>query len=559
MDALIKKYNSHTTSFFDLYGGSFFLSISITLIFFILISYFYSLSRFEEIKNDWDKERCKPTVMPFAGIIRDDLNDDNITANNFKECMRESVGDVSEYALKPMMTIFANVLNVKSMLLNSSNIIKNRLNDIHNAAFGGAGSIKNMILSRFGSVLIPLQLMIMYMKDTLNKVQGSMMAVIQFIGGTMFMLRDSISFMRKMLLRLIAFVARTVLELLALALGLALSLQFIPAVAAGVTAQVGTVVLLILGVFSAIFMPYIDALVNATSTSLESTGCFDENTHIPMANNKIKKISKIEPGEKMRNGSIVTSVMKVDAANIDMYLYNGVYVSQYHRVKIATFDKNTNQHNIQYIPVCKLKDAKRVHHYKKAFIFCINTTSKEIEINNTIFTDWDDLDKDELFEIQSNTGKYLYKKELNKVLDGGFHKNTVLTLNNGNKIKISDIEPGMYLQDNSKITAVVKMRAEHLPLKVIEIKPNETICLSQNTDDVEFNDMDDMDDMNDDIKKKEMINSSNVKYVNTNKKVVILDKFYKEKYLYHLVTDTGYLHIHNLYFKHYNDNMEKFL
>lgn len=537
MDELIKKYNSHTSSFFDLYGGSFFLSISIVIIFFILISYFYSLSRFDEIKDNWDTERCKPTVMPFASMIRKDLNDDNITVNNFKQCMREIVGDVSEHALKPMMTIFANILNVKSVLLNSSHIIRNRLKEIHDAAFGGKGSIKDLILSRFGSVLIPLQIMILYMKDTLNKVQGSMMAVIHFIGGSIFMLRDSISFMRKMILRMIAFIARTVLELLALALALALSLQFIPAIAAGVTAQVGTVILLILGVFSAIFMPYIDALVNATSTSQENIGCFDENTTIDMYNRIKKYISEIEPGDILKDGSVVSSIMKVDASHIDMYIYNNVYVSKYHRVKITTFNKNTNQYEDKYIPVYKLKEATRVHHYKKPFIYCINTTSKEIEINNTIFTDWDDLDKDEINKIKNNNK--LSKEEFNYILDGGFHKNTILNLDDGSKIKICDINPGVYLSDNTKINAIVKIKALHLPLKVIEIKPNEKIYMSQNIKDTNID--------------------TNIDTDNINKNIIHLDDFYKEKYLYHIVTDTGYINIHNLYFKHYNDNMEKFL
>ena len=64
---IIHMYNKLT--YFDQYGGSFILFIIITIIVILLVSYFYTMINIEPIINDWPNQRCKPTIMPFAGLI----------------------------------------------------------------------------------------------------------------------------------------------------------------------------------------------------------------------------------------------------------------------------------------------------------------------------------------------------------------------------------------------------------------------------------------------------------------------------------------------------------
>ena len=55
--------------FLEKYGGSLWTTFIISLIFFIAISYYFVYNNIEPIKADWVNQRCKPNVMPFAGLI----------------------------------------------------------------------------------------------------------------------------------------------------------------------------------------------------------------------------------------------------------------------------------------------------------------------------------------------------------------------------------------------------------------------------------------------------------------------------------------------------------
>ena len=64
------------TGYLDKYGGSVVATFVIFLIVFVILSYYYIQSNIKPLKANWAKEKCKPYVIPFAGIInapRDDF------------------------------------------------------------------------------------------------------------------------------------------------------------------------------------------------------------------------------------------------------------------------------------------------------------------------------------------------------------------------------------------------------------------------------------------------------------------------------------------------------
>ena len=55
--------------YLDKYGGSVIATTFTLFFFFIILSYYYVMQKIDPIKENWAEERCKPSVMPFAGII----------------------------------------------------------------------------------------------------------------------------------------------------------------------------------------------------------------------------------------------------------------------------------------------------------------------------------------------------------------------------------------------------------------------------------------------------------------------------------------------------------
>ena len=90
-------------------------------------------------------------------------------------------------------------------------------------------------------------------------------------------------------------------------------------------------------------------------------------------------------------------------------------------------------HNtLKWIQVHEHPDAVLLENYNKPYIYCINTSNKRININNTTFADWDDLDNIDLNKMKdfniASTVNNIHKKT-----DAGLLSSTIITLKNGKK------------------------------------------------------------------------------------------------------------------------------
>jgi hypothetical protein len=537
MESLFEKYKNHN-SYFSLYGGSFTISVLVVIVFFILISYFYIQSNADDIKKDWENKRCMPHVLPFAGIIQDtgtkSMNE--YTSDNLKECMKDVLGDILSTFLKPLMTITNNLVQLKQSLTDDIRNINNRLSDIGSRSFNGVNSIMGRIQSKFGGVLVPIQLMVIQMRDTMNKIQGSMASVIFVILSMVNMLRDTFKIIRDMLVSMLAIMAAAVGALLAAAVALALTLQFIPAAIAGTTAGIVTAISVVVAVITTMILKHVDNIIELTSDT-NYDGCFDEDTLIQMQKGKQKRICDVQPYDILKNGTMVTSVMKVKRGNIQMYEYDNVIVSKYHRI---IFSDDT------YIPVYKCNESIHLKDYDKPYIYCINTTTKFIKINNTYFVDWDDLDKNEIKTVYANMNSYikdtLFEKQINlnvnkierhllhEYVDNGFHGKTEIILKSGEVIPLKQIQPGMVTMNNNTILATIVMKIKNVQLVELmdENKKTGIVC--------SYN--------------KIPMNMEQIDFIKHPK---------QEHVLYHVVTDTTKIDIGKFTFSDYNYLMESLL
>ena len=173
--------------------------------------------------------------------------------------------------------------------------------------------------------------------------------------------------------------------------------------------------------------------------------CFHKDTIIKTKNGPIK-ISKLNPGDKLEDGTIVTSLFKTSGLKNTFYDLNGIIVTGNHHVYNETIGWN----RVERDPRAILLDGITHKH-----VYCLNTQSKKICIKNHVFMDWDEVDITDILTLKNK--KYIYTKEdINYYLNSGFFKNTMIELKNNEKKKVQNLNVGEMLKNDIKITGIVK-------------------------------------------------------------------------------------------------------
>jgi hypothetical protein len=264
-----------------------------------------------------------------------------------------------------------------------------------------------------------------------------------------------------------------------------------------------------------------------SSTQLK---CFDQDTPLELLNGKVVSISDICVGDVLNDESIVTARMKVDASNLDMYSIKNVVVSGCHYVKS----------NDEWIHVSKDKRSKKLDSYSKPYLYCINTTSKTIVIDDIIFSDWDDIFDEKLNEKK----KYIAKtfaidyakvsdKDIHKYLDGGFDSNTMIRLQDKSLKFISDVQIHDILENGECVYGIVEIDGTNVKKQIS--------CILG--------------------KHKHFVGGHKLNFFDENLGEISTFKLCNENYyalkknsekLYHLITDRGTFKVWDLLFNDYN-------
>ena len=173
--------------------------------------------------------------------------------------------------------------------------------------------------------------------------------------------------------------------------------------------------------------------------------------------------------------------------------------------------------------------------YNKLFIYCLNTSSKHIVIDNYKFTDYDDLDKKEINEL-----KYMFSDfnttDLHDKYEGGVGKDTKIKLLNGDEKYIDELN----IYD--------KLSNGEIVLGLIEIEGN--------VNKYKYH-----------LHNLEITAGNNLSFYDSNLGIIrnISNSLLKEKIhdnkekLYSIVTNTGYFTIDNYKFYDYNGVLDAFL
>ena len=458
LENIKKQYDN--LSYFDNYGGSVILFILITILLVFLITSCIAFTNLKIIKEDWVNQRCKPYIIPIAGFINkpDNMSFNEFTKQNFVYCTQNILKSISGNALEPLSFITnsgAKLLDYMKDAINDSRAMSNKVREF-------LITIVKEIMGRLLNIITPIQEIIIKFKDFAVKVQGTMTAGILSTLGIIYTLKSALGLIAKFIVTvLIAMVAMIAIFWL-------LPFTWGTAIAGTATFVAVSIPLVLLLTFMTKVLG-INTRLSVPTLKKPSLKCFDKNTLVRMNNGTSKTIAELEVGEKLDNNNLITSKIVVESKGSTMYKLNYVVVSDSHMVKYQN----------KWVRVCEHPNAIKIERYNEPYLYCINTENKIIEIDNIVFTDWDEIYDDDLDKIKNVKIKnvmYNFNKsihytmedllvnnlDIHRYLDGGFEKNTEIKLKNGVIKSIKHVSIGDILENGERVYGYVEIDGSNL-------------------------------------------------------------------------------------------------
>jgi hypothetical protein len=512
-------------TYFDQYGASVILLIIITIILIVVISYCFAMINAQPIIDDWANQRCKPQYLPIAGFIThpEGISATDYTTQNFTYCTQNILSNITGAAVQPLTFVTETMQNVLENIKNSLNSIRAMFDKIRTFF----QSMAQELMGRLMNIMIPLQQIIISFKDLMGKIQGTMTGGLFTLLGSYYTLKSMMGAIAQMIVTiLIALVA-----IIAALWAVPFTWGF---------AAVNTGIFLAIAIPMAIILAFMSDTLHIKALKIPKVKCFDKNTSVIMNDGTKKIIQNIAVGDVLSDNNIVTGKMIVETEGSTMYELDSIIVSNSHIVKYL--DK--------WIPVSSHPYAKICPYYQEPYLYCLNTSSKNIVINNHLFSDWDEITDEDINNIQQNSNYIFYEKtDIHKFIDSGFVGNTEIKLKNGNIKCIKDILVGDILENGEDVygtveidgTNLVGQYVYYLGNKIIEGGPNLTICDSKINIWTTINLV-------------EKFDNSLEKYLNYKKQKDKIDNK-----LYHLLTDKKTFSINKIKFYDYNATIDLFL
>lgn len=461
-DTINKLYGK--VGFLEKYGGSLWMTIILVMIFFVIISYFYVLNNIQPIKADWVNQRCKPNVMPFAGIINPPPNQSafDFTAENFTGCIQNILTDIIGIFLAP----FYYIVNSFSDILDGLKEMIQEIRTFFDSLRKAFASVSEEVMGRLLNFLIPLQQIFIKIKNMFAQTQGIMTAGIFTLLGVYQTLIAAVGSIVEIIV--VILLGLSVLIIIFFSIPFGFGLPF------AIPLLIIFILILVPGIM--VYIVQVMILKTAVSPLPGIPSCFGAETLLKLDNGTMIQIKDIKVGMELENEDKVTAIFKLACMN-DVYNLNGVICTGCHKVK----------YNNNWIEVSEHPESI-LYNKDLDYVYCINTNSKVLNINNITFGDYDELDNSELDELSINAKKYVpgtfTLKDIHKYLDGGFVYDTQIELQDGHSKNIEDVQVNDILRFDERVIGVVKIEAKDLSVKrynlennvVVEGGPNLNIC-----------------------------------------------------------------------------------
>ena len=434
----IKTLYAADTTYMDLYAGSVVLCILVLCILFLLISYFVMLTNIQPIQSDWAAQRCKPGVMPFAGMIHANTGtlppgttSGEFTQQNFNYCTQQILTSVTSTALAPLTQ---GISEMSSMATNMSGELQG-VRGMFDKMRTMFQTVATEVMGRLMNVVVSLTQMIVGMRDMLAKTQGTMTAGVFTLFGGYLTLKS-----------LMGAIAQFILIILIALSAVIASLWAVPVTWGAAIAN--TAIFVAIAVPFSIILAFMSKVmhIDVGGMTIPKVKCFDEMTPIQMnESNTYKPIHLIRVGERLANNNRVTATICVATDGSEMYNLDNVVVSDSHRIFSSDLDPDN-------VHVATHSRAIKMSNYNKPYLYCLNTEHKHIAIRSRVFSDWDDVTDDELTAVGIGD-----KTAVHSHYDGGFAPNTLIELANGDRMHISEIQIHDVLKHGEIVYGIVQI------------------------------------------------------------------------------------------------------
>ena len=407
------------------------LNILLIIGLYLYIVYINILKNIKYYKDNWDTEKCNPSVIPFAGIINKPKNQTafQFTGENFQYCVQSIITDFAGASLDPYYYITSTLTELYSSINEIVNLIRGLISYIRSCI----SDIFGTFLGKVVNVTSSIKIFLANVRDIMNRTLGSVVLLYYFIQGLFSTLVSSLGTFTQVMFVLLIILSVYIFVLM-------IGLQFIPAVLFGTA-------------YALIAIPLV-YFIYLMSTALPQSGglCFDKNTIFKLSNGSEITISNLKVGDVLEDGTIINCHFILDASNETMYNLNGVIVSGTHPVL----------YNNQWISVSKHPQVEKVLNYFEKYIYCLNTSNKKIIINNITFSDWDDVFSENKYQILLNKINNKNLNDIHKYYDKGFHHTTLVKMCNGLFKPISEIKVGEILDNYIKVCGIVHIKSDDL-------------------------------------------------------------------------------------------------
>jgi len=229
---------------FDQIVTDIFWSVLIIFVYLCANTYLKVRAHSNFIRSNWPAYRCKPSYMPFAGMIMQPTNQSKAeyVQTNFEYCIQDILKDMSSAVLEPLYYTQSVASSMLSGITNALNDVRELINAIRTAI----SAIIAEIMGRVLNIMQPIVIMLIKLRDMLNKVMGMMTTYLY----TMYGMYDTMQSGLKSTFEIIVIILIAMgVALIAVWVGLAIAIAFGPfgIIPAGILAAAG-------GVLTAIYI-----------------------------------------------------------------------------------------------------------------------------------------------------------------------------------------------------------------------------------------------------------------------------------------------------------------
>jgi hypothetical protein len=375
--------------YLNLYGLDLIITIVICVVFLVIMIYFSIINNLEPIKADWDNNKCRPSIIPFAGIINkpDGETVFDFTQKNFIQCGQIILRTIVDGAFSPLYNIFKLI---NGTFISISDNLVELLNQLTELQFKSS-TISGYIYNALMTLLIPLQTLIINIKDIFNKLKTAIVVTLFAYMGPIFALLGALDLLVTSLHILIAFMVALAISLFAAAAAAYSSvfLSWLGIILTGIAIPVQAATLILL-TLSVLLLLLINDMKKAANT------CFDPETRVMTQTGVLVAMKDLELNTVLKNGARVVSVMKINNLSNRGNIIHKMY-------EIDSGEQNkpiyvTGSHLVydpiiaQFVSVDNLRGAKPSRISKKhcPVLSCLITTNHTIPIGEWIFHDWED-------------------------------------------------------------------------------------------------------------------------------------------------------------------------